>query len=677
MQPTQQQKIWPWLIGGCTLLVIAACVITLAFGTAATFLATGLFLMNRGERPMPPVEEYVEGHINVAVLQDLQGWVEVETASGKWLTAEPEQVITAGQRIRTGPLSSVVLQFQDGSQARLKADTEIALDTLITAEGEETRSIVMTQFSGESTHQVVPNQSQSARYEVNTPSGTGEARGTEFEVIVTPQETTYYYVLEGKVAVTALETTVLVKPGFMTILYFDQPPLKPLETITVEGLVSDTGSQWTVAGTTFITDDDTVISGSPQAGDWVRVKGHLDENEQNVADWVVLVRRAMTNQFTLTGTVEVVEEGQWKVNGQPVVISEATEIDETIAVGDTVYVSGIVETGGILNAVRIERMVAEEGLPFSFTGVLQDMQGSRWDVSGVTITTGEDTRYPEDLEPGVLVLVKGLVLEDGDWLAQEITQVSEDEPDFSFTGHLEDTDPWKVAGILFETRDYTLIPDDLKPGDLVRVEGKLDADGVWIAAKIVKVLPEAGAQMILIGTVLSTDPWIINGTTLVLAPDVVIGEDITVGMLVQVELVLQADGSWQVVIIEPVSDVVWFPGCMEVVATVVSLEGSQLRLVNWPLVSLAEDAAIEGELTPNSIIRMRVCFDENMIIRVTYIFIIEPGEIEVIVPPDDGGGEKVLVCHKPDKKKGGHTLSISRSALPAHLGHGDYEGPCR
>ncbi len=33
---------------------------------------------------------------------------------------------------------------------------------------------------------------------------------------------------------------------------------------------------------------------------------------------------------------------------------------------------------------------------------------------------------------------------------------------------------------------------------------------------------------------------------------------------------------------------------------------------------------------------------------------------------------KVYVCHKGKK-----TLHISRSALQAHLNHGDYEGPCR
>ena len=38
---------------------------------------------------------------------------------------------------------------------------------------------------------------------------------------------------------------------------------------------------------------------------------------------------------------------------------------------------------------------------------------------------------------------------------------------------------------------------------------------------------------------------------------------------------------------------------------------------------------------------------------------------------------KVLVCHRThSKKKPLHTLSVSMSALPAHLRHGDTEGAC-
>ena len=44
-------------------------------------------------------------------------------------------------------------------------------------------------------------------------------------------------------------------------------------------------------------------------------------------------------------------------------------------------------------------------------------------------------------------------------------------------------------------------------------------------------------------------------------------------------------------------------------------------------------------------------------------------------PPDDDGGVKVEVCHKPGTPAE-KTLEIPSEAVPAHLGHGDYLGPC-
>lgn len=43
-------------------------------------------------------------------------------------------------------------------------------------------------------------------------------------------------------------------------------------------------------------------------------------------------------------------------------------------------------------------------------------------------------------------------------------------------------------------------------------------------------------------------------------------------------------------------------------------------------------------------------------------------------PP--AGGDKVTICHKPNSKNP-RTITISRSALQAHLNHGDTIGPCK
>ena len=42
---------------------------------------------------------------------------------------------------------------------------------------------------------------------------------------------------------------------------------------------------------------------------------------------------------------------------------------------------------------------------------------------------------------------------------------------------------------------------------------------------------------------------------------------------------------------------------------------------------------------------------------------------------DNEGTQRVTVCHKPGTPAE-QNLVISPSAVDAHLGHGDYEGPC-
>lgn len=44
----------------------------------------------------------------------------------------------------------------------------------------------------------------------------------------------------------------------------------------------------------------------------------------------------------------------------------------------------------------------------------------------------------------------------------------------------------------------------------------------------------------------------------------------------------------------------------------------------------------------------------------------------VLLPVELGGPSHGLVCHKGKK-----TMELPREAIDAHLGHGDYRGPCR
>jgi hypothetical protein len=43
----------------------------------------------------------------------------------------------------------------------------------------------------------------------------------------------------------------------------------------------------------------------------------------------------------------------------------------------------------------------------------------------------------------------------------------------------------------------------------------------------------------------------------------------------------------------------------------------------------------------------------------------------------DGGDNKATICHiPPGNPENAHTISVGEAAVPAHLAHGDFEGPC-
>jgi hypothetical protein len=150
-------------------------------------------------------------------------------------------------------------------------------------------------------------------------------------------------------------------------------------------------------------------------------------------------------------------------------------------------------------------------------------------------------------------------------------------------------------------------------------------------------------------------------------------------MIVRVEILLLEDGTWEVLSIAPLDDFTDVPGCATVMATVVAVNGSELQLSGWPAITLGDGVIIEdaegdaSTLGPGQVVLVVVCpSDGAQIIIITHIIILDTDEEDT---PAEGGGDKVLVCHKPEKR-GGHTLSISSSAVPAHLGHGDKMGPC-
>ena len=263
---------------------------------------------------------------------------------------------------------------------------------------------------------------------------------------------------------------------------------------------------------------------------------------------------------------------------------------------------------------------------------------------------------------------------------------------FELVGELKSMNPWVVAGTTLETNETTKIEDGLQVGDLIRVKGTVIEGNKWMAYSIERAETQTNpsSTIVIIGKVTSTNPWIVNGVTLNVTADTVITGNITAGMLVRVEILLAEDGTWEVLSIAPLGNFTEVDGCVTVAATIVSVTANEIQFVGWPSMSLGSDVKIESgsgdennqgdeqqgsiALSPNQNVLVVLCPSDNNQIVITQIIII------VINPPEQGGeqpsgeGEKVLVCHKPNKNA--HTLSLPPSAVPAHLAHGDKLGAC-
>ncbi len=572
-----------------------------------------------------------------AAVAAVEGVTEIQGEDGTWTAVGGIRTITAGQHVRTGPLSQATITFFDGSQASLSAHTEVSIDELDAQRPEAGfRTVILTQHTGESHHNVQFRNDGGSRYEVKTPAGSGIARGTKFHVLVTPDLLARFAVTEGKVDVTGLSQTVSVIAGQLTTVVAGRAPESPVFRITGEGEVNQIGTVWIIAGQPFQTHDQTIIIGHPQIGDMVFVEGHLSSNDGRVADRIILLRPALANHFTLTGEVETIDVATWTVAGQILLIDEDTEIEDDITVGDRVRVEGVILPGGSLLAEEIERVEDDTvpGLPFSFNGIVQAMNTDTWTISGIVITVDAETDIDDDIHIGDVVAVDGWILDDGTWLAQHIEQVEDDDelPAFTFTGHVQSIAPWQVAGIAFETRDWTVIEPGITVGDLVRVSGFILEDGTWVAAAIEKIDHDETNTIVLVGVVNSIDPWIVNGLQLFVTDATVILGDIVVGDLVIVEIELLPDGTWQVLSIRPLHPHFGL-GCFFISTAVLGVQPNQLTLKHWPAITLDDEIKIEGDIKTDSIITFPICihFDGTIIIVGTIIVIYQP--IIIIVPP--------------------------------------------
>jgi hypothetical protein len=304
-------------------------------------------------------------------------------------------------------------------------------------------------------------------------------------------------------------------------------------------------------------------------------------------------------------------------------------------------------------------------------GLVQAIGTAQWTIAGIPIHLNAQTIHADGIKVSQLVRVTGRIQSDGTWLASSIQPAAEPGRQFEFTGSIESLAPWKVTGVVFETRTWSQIDPGLKVGDRVRVTGSVTPEGAWVAVEIRKV-SNLETRLILIGPALSVNPWVVSGVSLKTTPQTVIVGKITVGMAVRVEARLLDDGTWEAVRIEALQVFLWVPTCLDLKLVWVSSQGGLVQFLGWPQMTLPAEIKLPAPLVANQPVAVRMCFNAAFVVQITAITI-----IEVEPPSEESDSERVILCHKPDKKKGGSTMTLPRSALSGHLGHGDTLGACQ
>jgi uncharacterized protein DUF5666/FecR-like protein len=574
-----------------------------------------------------------------AVLAEARGLVEIQSGDGTWLAANAGQTLAAGQRVRTGALSAVTLAFYDGSVARLGPSAEVSVDSL-DAQKTGVRVILLTQWSGESKHDVAHSDVAGSRYEVATPSGVGSAKGTSFRVSVTAL-LVRFDVDEGVVAVTNLNITVLVVAGQTTLIPPDQPPQEPVFHISGEGEVTAIGTTWRIGGQTFLTNSSTVIVGDPQIGDWVSVEGRILPDGTRFADRITLLQHSTENQFSFTGTVEVISDTQWTIAGRVVHVDSVTNIEAGIAVGDQVEVQGGIAKDGTWWASSIALSAANT---FEFTGVVQSIISDTWTISGISVTVNVSTTIDAGIVVSDVVHVKGEILDDGTWQATSIQKAAEST--FDFVGVVMSMDPWIVSGIPISVTEETQIDEGIAIGNRVRAKGRVLADGTWLAESITQIDEGKRHHVEFTAKVESIDPWIVGSVPVSVTKQTKIDNGIAVGDLVTVKGNLLPDGT---VIAKEIRRAAPTQGCVEISVVVQTVSADQVVLLDGQTIPLNEKVKVKGKPAVASVVVVRVCADKDGNLTVVSIVVVH--QLDKLPPPPQNNGDQ---GQNKDKNKNKH-----------------------
>jgi hypothetical protein len=181
------------------------------------------------------------------------------------------------------------------------------------------------------------------------------------------------------------------------------------------------GSRWTIRGDSEITvdtDGNTKFFGNPGVGSRVEVVlvqrpdgSYLALEIHNVGG-----PSATPEPLDFMGQITAINGNRWTIGSFTVTVVGTTQIEGDPRVGDWVQVNAERRAGGEIRALRIKKL----GRDFQLDGIIEEMSGSQWKVSGYTIYLDAQTRINGQPAVGCRVQIAGVILPDGRAIARTI-----------------------------------------------------------------------------------------------------------------------------------------------------------------------------------------------------------------------------------------------------------------
>jgi len=123
---------------------------------------------------------------------------------------------------------------------------------------------------------------------------------------------------------------------------------------------------------------------------------------------------------------------------------------------------------------------------FTGQGKLQGGSGETWIVGGVPVVVNGDTQIDGDIHPADSLSLLGHITKNGEWVAERVVPIAEQESFFSFAGPLNarDQNVWQVAGFPLLVNAQTQLGEAIPDNELVLATFKVLSDGTWLALQI-------------------------------------------------------------------------------------------------------------------------------------------------------------------------------------------------